>query len=110
MPLTGLVYISSDNLVTVDELTDPITGSYVNDATVTSKLTTDAAGASTVTGSNITLTYVTSSNGKYQESMPSSVSLTEGTNYYHFVTAASGSKNITIRKLVRAGYYEGCDC
>lgn len=110
MPLSGTAYISSDNLVTVDLLTDPVDDSYVNSATVTAKLTTDAAGASTVSGSSITLTYVTSSNGKYQEAIPSTVTLTDGTNYYLFVTAASGAKNITIRKMVRAGYYEGCDC
>lgn len=105
--MPAIVYISTDNLITVDGLTDPIDDSYVNDATVTAKLTTDAAGASTVTNSNITLAYVTSSNGKYQEAMPSTVSLTDGTTYYLFVTAASGSQNITIRKIVRGGYYEG---
>lgn len=107
MPMS--VYISSDNLVTVDELTDPVTGEYVNDATVTAKLTSDSAGASTVANSSITLSYVTASDGKYQESMPSTVSLTYDTTYYLFITAASGAKNITARKEVRAGYYQGCD-
>jgi hypothetical protein len=109
MPV-GNVYISSDNLVTVDALTDPIDDSYVNDATVTAKLTSDAAGVTTVVNSSITLTYVAASDGKYQEAMPSTVSLTDGVNYYLFITATSGTQNITIRKIVRAGYYEGCEC
>lgn len=107
MPLS--VYVSSDNLVTLDELTDPIDDSFVNDATCTAKLTTDAAGASTVSGSSITLTYVTGSDGKYQGAMPSTVSLTAGTTYYLFVTAESGTQNITLRQVAPAGYYGGCE-
>lgn len=105
MPMN--VYISSDNLVTVDGLTDEATGSYVNDATVTAKLTTDSAGVSTVSGSSITLSYVAASDGKYRGEMPYTVSLTEGTTYYLF--ALRGSRVIG-RRPVRAGYYEGCDC
>lgn len=108
MPIA--VYISSDNLVTVDKLTDPETGEYVNDATVAAKLTSDSAGVTTLSGSSISLDYVADSDGKYQGAMPSTVTMTEEVNYYLFCTAASGSKNITVRKVVRAGYYEGCEC
>jgi hypothetical protein len=100
-------YISSDNDVTVEELTIANTGAYANAATVSASILT-SAGA-TVTDSTTTLTYVTESNGKYFGSIPSTVVLTDAANYFLQITASQSGKDITIRIPFVAGYYQGCE-
>lgn len=83
----------NDFVLTWDSVDRATDSTYVNDMTVTMvlKLTADA---STVSGTSVSMTYVTASNGKYQGRIPASalpVSLTLGSLYYVEVTATSGS-------------------
>jgi hypothetical protein len=103
------IYVGSDNRIELTGLRDPDDDSYVNDATVTALLK-DSADANTISGSSITLTYVTGSDGNYRGSMPNTVSLTDGTSYYVHVSASSSGRDVLVRKLCKAEYYQGCDC
>lgn len=74
----------------VDRATDR---AWVNDiaATMVLKLTSDD---STISGTSVSMTYVSSSNGSYQGRIPASAlpsSLTLGALYYIEVSATSGS-------------------
>jgi len=106
MPIA--IYVGSDNRIELTGLRDPDDDSYVNDATVTALLK-DSTDTSTISGSSITLTYVTGSDGDYRGSIPSSVSLTAGTAYYARITATSSGRDVLIRKSCSAQYYEGCE-
>lgn len=106
--MSGLTcYISSDNDVTVEGLTVASSGAYANAATVEASILL-ASSAALVSGSTTTLSYVTGSNGKYFGSIPSSVSMAEGTEYILKITAAQSGKDIEVRIRFKAGYYEGC--
>lgn len=109
MPLD--IYITTDNRVKLTGLHDPAYASthasyYVNDATVTFLLK-DSTDTNTVSGTSITLSYITSSDGDYAGSFPSTVTLTDGTNYYARATISRSGQDVLIRKLCRATYYEG---
>ncbi len=84
------IYISADNLVEWDGLKDASNGNYLNSATVTFTLK-DSAGTAVTGASAIAMTYVALSNGKYQGTLESTVSLTEGGKYWLEVTATSGT-------------------
>lgn len=80
--------IGSDNLVRLDALTNASTLAYVNSATVNYVLK-DAAG--TVVVSSTSMSYVASSNGRYEGTIQDNVSLTENALYTIEITATSGS-------------------
>ena len=107
MPIA--LYVGSDNRIELTGLRDPDDDSYVNDATVTALLKDDT-DTTTVTSSSITLDYVAASNGNYRGSIPSTVTLVDGTSYYVRITASSSGRDVLIRKLCKAEYYEGCEC
>jgi hypothetical protein len=89
--------ISSDNLVTLTGLHDPVTGGWINDATVTAQLT-DSDG--TNVGSAITFSYRNASNGVYDGTVPNSLSLTDGDQYTLTITAQA-TIGANTYKLVR---------
>lgn len=90
MSSTLTYYQGNNNLV---ENPTPMTlssnGSYVNDATVTMTLKT-SAGATVSGASALVLTYVTGSNGKYQGTLPYTLSLTNGETYTLEITGITG--------------------
>lgn len=102
------VYISSDNDIHVKGLKIASTGAFANAATVVASII-DSAG-SAVSGSTVTLDYITNSNGNYFKAIPSSVVMTKGLTYDLQVTATQGGADITIRKPFVAGYYQGGEC
>ena len=100
-----IIYISNDNLLTLDALTNTADSSFINDATVTVTLV-DSTGTE-VTGETwpLAMSYVSSSNGKYQATLTDSLSLSKGT-YTAQITANGGAGllgywEITLRALVR---------
>ena len=73
-------------------MTTAATGAYVNDATVTFTLKT-AAGVAVSGATAIAMAYVAASNGKYQGTLESTVSLTADASYTLEITASSSSRN-----------------
>lgn len=85
MSCEGLL-VGNDNILEV-ELTDPVTGSYINNATVTAVLL-DSSGAQ-VAGDTWpkTLAYVSASNGIYRGTLEQTLAITPGRTYTRQVTA-----------------------
>ena len=80
------IYISASNLIEISGLKDASNGNYVNTATVT--FTLKNSGNSVVSGASaVSMTYVAASNGKYQGTLPNTVSLTEGAKYWLEITS-----------------------
>ena len=85
------IYRGNDNLVeNPTPMTRSSTGAYVNDASVTMTLK-DSNGDAVVGASALSLAYVSDSNGRYQGTLPSSLTLTAGATYTLEITATSGS-------------------
>lgn len=78
------LYIDTDNLIEITNVTDKLTDDLISDATVTANLYT-AAGAAVSGGQNIDCP-ATSTAGEYAGVMPSSVVLTEDAEYEIRVT------------------------
>lgn len=92
--------------VTVDRVYNVSTEAYINNATVT--MTLKDLSLNAVSGaSNLSLTYVTGSNGKYQGTIPSTVTLTDGATYYLDITITSSTTIRTDRITCVADYLEG---
>jgi hypothetical protein len=84
------LYVNCDNVVQVDELTNEITGNYMNSATCTFDVL-DSDGVSVLSGTGgVTMDYVAASNGKYQGILQSTESLTEGEIYTIVVDVSQG--------------------
>ena len=98
------LYITSDTQVYITGLYNESTSAYVSNATVSCAITN---WADTAVGSAFSLTYVTSSNGNYQGTAPSSLSLSEGRVYTLTITVTSGSTTKTIRLKATAQYADG---
>lgn len=96
--------IGSDNDVVLYGLRDGRTGEYVNDATVTFSLLT-TAGSVFGSVSDVTMSYASSSNGRYVGVIPDTVAMVDGTQYIVEITATdSSSSDLTIRKSQKARY------
>jgi hypothetical protein len=79
--------INSDNLVRLDGLTNASTGAYVNNATVTFSLL-DAGGNILI--ANSSMSFVASSNGRYEGTIPYTTVLTLNAFYMLQITAIGG--------------------
>jgi hypothetical protein len=89
--------IGSDNLVRLDSLTNTSSAAYINNATVSFTLT-DANGNTVGSLSNVTMSYVSGSNGRYEGIVPSSTTLVLNALYTVTITATGGGYTI-FRKL-----------
>ena len=87
-----LVYLSNDNDVVVTGLSKQSDGSFINDAVLTATIY-DAGGNSLANGSNLALPYVSSSNGDYRGTIPSTggsaVALSSGQTYRVHIAASN---------------------
>lgn len=97
-PIT--LYRLNDNLIEWDDMDRASDRTYVNDGVVTMTLK-DSNGASVSGATSLTLSYVTGSNGKYQGTIPYTVSLTAGAEYTLEVTADQGTRHGFINYRVR---------
>lgn len=89
-----VIYVSNDNLLIVDALYDNVAAAYINNATVTVTLKTEAGV--TVTGQSFpaTLSYVAASNGKYRCVLEDALVITAGTVYIAHITANGGADKV----------------
>jgi hypothetical protein len=88
------IYLSNDNLLSVENLKNAATGVFINDATVTATLK-DSLGVS-VAGQTwpLSLVFVSSSNGVYRGTLEDDLSLNEGEAYTAEINADAGSDQI----------------
>lgn len=100
------LFLESDNLIEVDELKFAADGTFVNDATVTMTLK-DIDGNVLANALNVTLSYVLSSNGKYQGILDSTVPLVLGTDYFLFTTATQSTNKTTFKTQCKTEYKSG---
>jgi len=99
------IYLETDNIVWVRGLKDQVTGSYVNDATITATLY-DKDDQVVSGAENLPVPYVNGSDGDYAGAIPHTVSLTAGEAYTVKVTVTKGDYQ-TVYKLKRnAAYYQ----
>jgi hypothetical protein len=92
-----VISIGSDNLVRLDQLTNASTGAYINNATVNFALK-DSNGNLILSGQP--MSYVASSNGRYEGTIPNGNTSTMAVNSLWTVeiTASSGAL-ILFRRL-----------
>ena len=99
------LYVNSDNLLQLKKLKLAADDSYVNDATVT--FTLKDADEDVVAGASaISMPYVASSNGWYQGTLQSTVSLTGGHKYILEIDAVSG-ENVLHKRITCYATYKG---
>ncbi len=91
-----VIAVGSDNIVRLDALTNASTGAYVNNATVSFNLNATIGGASVL--SNVAMSYVAGSNGRYEGTIPAGTSLTPEALYTATITAAASGVTL-LRKL-----------
>ena len=101
-------WIGSDNMLEVDGLTNNLTGAYINDATVSCQMKTDA-GANE--GSSFSLSYVAASNGTYRGVFTDTdaADLTDGATYYCEITITGDTYKLIIRVKYIARYKDEDD-
>lgn len=102
--LQDILPIGTSILVEIDLLRDSTAaaGVYISSATVAA-LILDSEGA-TVSGSSVSLSFVTGTNGKYQGTIPSTIVLVDGSKYTLQVTVTSGSLVRVRRNAMFAKY------
>ena len=89
-----------------DKATGILCGAYLDDATVTGALTTQAGVA--VTGaSSLSFDYLTGSPGHYVTTLPDTLTLTEGTTYVLTITATSAAGAVLNTRLQGVAQYAG---
>ena len=100
------LFMESDNLIEVDELKFSADGTFVNDATVVMTLK-DTDGDALANASNVTLSYVSSSDGKYQGILDSTVPLVLGTDYFLFIVATQSTNKTTFKTQCKTEFKSG---
>ncbi len=97
--MTDVIYKDNDNLVCLGDpdtglggLKNSSTGAYLNGATVTLTAIRDAAGA-TVSGETFpkTMSYVASSNGRYEAVVDKALAIVPGQAYTAVIDVVSGT-------------------
>ena len=101
------IYVGTTSVAEVDELENQ-DGAYQNEATVTLESLVDRVTGTAVAGLAVplTLSYVTASNGKYQGTIPHSVSLSSGRWYIATFLAISDGKRTVWEEKARASVRE----
>jgi hypothetical protein len=88
--MTAILYKDNDNLIELDMLKNSATDAYLNSATVNLTSIKDSAGV-VVTGVTfpLAMSYVATSNGKYQATVDKALALISGQHYTAIVDVAS---------------------
>lgn len=103
-------YVDNDNDIDTsnkdgDGFLNPVTGLYLNSATVTGTVRAGESSTSAIiTGITqpVTFTYITGSNGRYVGVFDKLLALVANTTYYCHITMVSGSTDAYIIKKIRA--------
>jgi len=101
----GNIYLTTDNCVRVRALKDQVLGTYINDATITATLY-DSSGNEVSGAIDISIPYVTGTDGDYAGEIPNTVTLTEDA-YYTLKIVVSGSGYKTTHKIKLRAMYKG---
>lgn len=97
--MTDMIYKDNDNLICLGDpetglggLKNASTGAYINNATVTLTAIRDAAG-NTVSGETFpkTMSYVASSNGRYEAVVDKLLAIVAGQHYTAVIDVVSGT-------------------
>lgn len=89
--MPAALFLGNDMRIRWDRMTDELTGSFVNDATVTFTLKTTAGVA--VSGAEaVSMPYVSGSDGRYQAKLAGSVALTNQSRYFLEISASSAGR------------------
>ena len=97
-------YITTDNVLRVRNLKDVISESYINDATITATLY-KASDDSVVSGAqDISISYVSDTDGDYAGEIPDTVTLVAGTEYYALITITGSGYKTTVKVTRTAAY------
>jgi len=85
----AIIYLSNDNLLSIEGLKNSSSGSFMNSATVTATL--KDSGGTSVTGQTfpITLSYITATNGNYQATLEDTLNMVADNIYTATITATS---------------------
>jgi hypothetical protein len=84
------VYFSSDNLLEVTGLKNAASGNFVNNATVTANIV-DSDGNAVTNATNISLSYISGSNGNYRGTIPDTADIDRSAEYVAQITADGGA-------------------
>lgn len=99
--MLAVIAIGSDNIVRLDKLKDASADAYVNSATVTFTLKDSAGG---VVQGPTAMSYIASSDGRYEGLIQDTLTLTENAAYTLEVTATQGS-TVLLRKVSAIAKY-----
>lgn len=95
----GVFFVDNDNEVVIKGLREGLTGTFINNASLTFTvydLCEDAVSG----GSSISMPYITGSNGNYRGILPGTVGLSASTQYRVVITASN--YNLERQGLVNA--------
>lgn len=101
-----ILHKSSDTIIQWDGLKSCRTGNYVNAAVMTFTIK-DMAGNALAGASGIVMSYIATSDGKYQGTLQSTVALGDpGTQYFCEITATSAG-DVAFRRIRCVVQYKG---
>ena len=99
------LYFESDNYITLTGVYDQISAAYVNNATVTLKIFSALAQeVADQIGSDITLAYVSASNGNYAATIPYTVIADAGFPLIFKIKVVTGLSQLVVKAVVE-GFY-----
>ncbi len=99
------VYLSTDNCIRVRGLKDQVADTYINDAVITATLY-DADDVVVPGAEDISIPYVSETNGDYAGEIPYTITLTENA-YYTAEITITGSGYQTVYKVKTRATYKG---
>ena len=99
------VYLNTDDCIRVRGLKDCVTEEYINDAVITATLY-DADDVVVPGAVDISIPYITGTDGDYAGEIPHTVALTEGA-YYTVQVTITGSGYQTVYKIKTRAIYKG---
>jgi len=102
------IFVGNTNLVELVGLTDPLTGTAIDDATVT--VTVSDKDGDPIAGQSwpLTLSYVPGSAGDYRASIDAAAQLVEGQIYIVLFTATASQGVLSWSETVRAQTRSSC--
>jgi len=99
------VYLSTDNCIRVRGLKDCVTEEYINDAVITATLY-DADDSPVSGAEDMSISYITGTDGDYAGEIPHTVTLVENA-YYTVKITITGSGYQTVYKIKTRATYKG---
>ena len=103
-----ILYKSSDTVIQWDRLKSVRTGEYVSAATMTFTIK-DRDGAALAGATDVAMSYIAASNGKYQGTLRTAVALAVvGTHYFCEITVTSGADS-AFRRIPCVVQYKGAN-